>query len=637
MCALMLFAGHETTTSTITSAVLTLLRNPEQLALLEADPGAGQERRRGGPALEGAIKVLHRWVIEDLEIRGRKIAKGDRVLLIPAAANRDPEKFPDPDRVDITRSPNLHVAFGRGIHACIGAQLARMEMRRGGGAASSPGCPGLRLADPSRARTGSRRWPPARCAIAAREAMTKVDVVVIGAGAAGLSAAALLAKEGKKVAVVEAGRHLGGRGMAVPEEGFKLNLGGHLLEDSGSGITKIFDYVGKKLEHGAVSSDMPVWDHVKERWGSIRDRYSGDKSELKKVIRALGETPYEELDDWDDRPLREWMHQHTRDQGVIDLWEFLSVLECMTDNWYDHSASDNLYVRKMHYGETRMAGYSFWPGQGWDGLFQDLHDAVIEHGGEVLMGTPVETVVIEDSVVKGVMLGRDKVLPNEIFEGEVLEADAVISTLPVWNVLRVVPESELPDWYAAQIKYVAQDHLRISWLGLYLATHEPVCAIDPREIATWLHAPKSRLSGFFFNMTAMDPTTSPEGTNLFVAGGIIPGEKARDMGYVKRNARAVRGRPEDDVPGAQERLLAPPPPGPRPVVRRHPEARPGRPLPPALARAQRRGPVLRLGDVPLARHRRRPRRPRRPDRGRGLPRPPPGRRLRLALLTASAG
>ena len=68
------------------------------------------------------------------------------------------------------------------------------------------------------------------------------------------------------------------------------------------------------------------------------------------------------------------------------------------------------------------------------------------------------------------MLGRDKVIPNEFFEGEVLEADCVISTLPVWNVLRVVPESALPDWYAAQIRYVAQDHLRISWLGLYLAT-----------------------------------------------------------------------------------------------------------------------------------------------------------------------
>ena len=133
---------------------------------------------------------------------------------------------------------------------------------------------------------------------------------------------------------------------------------------------------------------MPVWDHTKDTWGSIRDRYSGNKDELKKVIRALTETPFEEFEKWDDRSLREWMLQYTSDQGVIDLWEFLAVLECLTDEWWDHSASDNLYVRKMHYEEKRMAGYSFWPEQGWDGLFQDLADAVAENGGEIRMGTP---------------------------------------------------------------------------------------------------------------------------------------------------------------------------------------------------------------------------------------------------------
>jgi phytoene dehydrogenase-like protein len=382
--------------------------------------------------------------------------------------------------------------------------------------------------------------------------MAKVDVAIIGAGAAGLTAAALLAKEGRKVAVVEASPYLGGRGMAIPDEGFKLNLGGHLLEDSGSGITKVFEHVGKKLEHGTVSGDMPVWDHERERWGSIRDRYSGDKSELKKVIVALAETPYEELDDWDDRPLREWMLQHTSDQGVIDLWEFLSVLECMTDLWYDHSASDNLYVRKMHYAEARMAGYSFWPKQGWDGLFQDLHDAVVEQGGEVMLGTPVETVLIEDGEVKGLLLGRDKVLPNEFLEGEVLEADCVISTLPVWSVLRVVPPSALPDWYTAQIRFLAQDHLRISWLGLYMATREPVHAINPTEIATWLHAPKSRVSGFCFNMSAMDPSTAPEGVNLVVAGGIIPGEKARDVAYLKQMFELFEDDLKTMYPGLQQ-------------------------------------------------------------------------------------
>jgi cytochrome P450 len=129
MCALMLFAGHETTTTTITSAVKVLLENPEQLALVREDPKLGGKAVEEVLRVEGAIKVLHRWVVEDLELRGRHIKKGDRVLLIPAAANRDPEKFDDPDRFDITRSPNPHLAFGKGVHACIGAMLARIEMR----------------------------------------------------------------------------------------------------------------------------------------------------------------------------------------------------------------------------------------------------------------------------------------------------------------------------------------------------------------------------------------------------------------------------------------------------------------------------------------------------------------------------
>jgi len=68
---------------------------------------------------------------------------------------------------------------------------------------------------------------------------------------------------------------------------------------------------------------------------------------------------------------------------------------------------------------------------------------------------------------------------------------------------------------------------------LYLATKEPVHVKDPLELATWLHAPTSRLSGFFFNQTAMDPSTSPPGTNLYVCGGIIPGSKGRDIEYIK--------------------------------------------------------------------------------------------------------
>jgi cytochrome P450 len=129
MCALMLFAGHETTTTTITSGIKLLLEHPEQMQLMRDEPDAVGRAVEETLRYEGAIKVLHRWVLEDYVVQGTTIEAGSRVLLIPAAANRDPRRFTDPERFDVRRKPNPHLAFGKGIHACIGAMLARIEMR----------------------------------------------------------------------------------------------------------------------------------------------------------------------------------------------------------------------------------------------------------------------------------------------------------------------------------------------------------------------------------------------------------------------------------------------------------------------------------------------------------------------------
>jgi len=119
----------------------------------------------------------------------------------------------------------------------------------------------------------------------------------------------------------------------------------------------------------------------------------------------------------------------------------------------------------------------------------------------------------------------------------------VISTLPVWHVLNVVPEDELPDWYAGQIKYLAQDKFRIAWLGLYLATEEPVHQYDPRELSTWVRTPTTSTSGFMFNQSAMDPSCSPPGTNLHVMGAVFPGEKGRDQRFLRETMLAF----EEDI------------------------------------------------------------------------------------------
>lgn len=126
-CTLLLFAGHETTTSLLTNGLAALLGAPDQLGRLRADPillpTAVEELLR----FEGPAKVEVRYAAEPVELRGRRIEPGSRVFLAAIAANRDPERFADPDRLDVARSPNPHLGFGYGLHFCLGAPLARLE------------------------------------------------------------------------------------------------------------------------------------------------------------------------------------------------------------------------------------------------------------------------------------------------------------------------------------------------------------------------------------------------------------------------------------------------------------------------------------------------------------------------------
>ncbi|MFC6880911.1 MULTISPECIES: cytochrome P450 family protein [Actinomadura] len=125
---LLLFAGHETTVSLIGNGTYALLRNPDQLKALRADPellpAAIEEfLRYDGPVGFATL----RYAAEPMAIGGQEIAAGEFVHVAIGAANRDPAKYAEPDRLDITRDTAGHVAFGHGIHYCVGAPLARME------------------------------------------------------------------------------------------------------------------------------------------------------------------------------------------------------------------------------------------------------------------------------------------------------------------------------------------------------------------------------------------------------------------------------------------------------------------------------------------------------------------------------
>lgn len=127
--ALMVFAGHETTMNLLANGIVAFHNFPDQWQLLRKDPALAPKATEELLRFDGPIRGLGRWAKESFDFAGQRITEGDRVLLVQHAANRDPAVFNQPDRLDITRWPNRHAAFGQGIHTCMGAPLARMEVQ----------------------------------------------------------------------------------------------------------------------------------------------------------------------------------------------------------------------------------------------------------------------------------------------------------------------------------------------------------------------------------------------------------------------------------------------------------------------------------------------------------------------------
>ncbi|KOG41077.1 cytochrome P450 [Streptomyces decoyicus] len=161
MAFLLLLAGHETTANMLALGTFALLEHPEQLAELRANPdlmpGAVEELLR----YLSIADIFYRYATEDIELGGETIGKGSTVVVSLLAANHDPQRFDNPDTLDIHRTARGHLSFGHGIHQCLGQQLARIEMRAG--------FEGL-----------LRRFPTLELAVPAGEVKLKTDMNIYG-------------------------------------------------------------------------------------------------------------------------------------------------------------------------------------------------------------------------------------------------------------------------------------------------------------------------------------------------------------------------------------------------------------------------------------------------------------------------
>ncbi|GAU67883.1 cytochrome P450 [Streptomyces sp. NBRC 110611] len=158
---LLLLAGHETTANMLALGTFALLENPEQLAELRADPSLLPNAVEELLRFLSVADIFYRYATEDIELGGETIGKGSTVVVSLLAANHDPQRFDNPDTLDIHRKARGHLSFGHGIHQCLGQQLARIEMRAG--------FDGL-----------LRRFPTLKLAIPANEVKLRADMNIYG-------------------------------------------------------------------------------------------------------------------------------------------------------------------------------------------------------------------------------------------------------------------------------------------------------------------------------------------------------------------------------------------------------------------------------------------------------------------------
>ena len=158
---LLLLAGHDTTANMLALGTFALLEHPEQLAELRANPDLLPDAVEELMRYLSVVDILYRYATEDIELGGETIGKGSTVVVSMLAANHDPQRFDNPDTLNIHRKARGHLSFGHGFHHCLGNQLARIEMRAGFG--------GL-----------LRRFPTLKLAIPASEVKLRTNMNIYG-------------------------------------------------------------------------------------------------------------------------------------------------------------------------------------------------------------------------------------------------------------------------------------------------------------------------------------------------------------------------------------------------------------------------------------------------------------------------
>jgi phytoene dehydrogenase-like protein len=373
----------------------------------------------------------------------------------------------------------------------------------------------------------------------------RFDAIVIGAGLSGLGTAALLAKAGKRVVVLEKTRQVGGRATSFKYKDYILNIGEHAGLVGGR-IDDLIMQAGKEPPARGIFDDMMIYDYKKHRNDSIANLAPIGNPEMLALYKAVSEMTPAKWKKADGISAKEWLAPIVKDKVVRDLWHMCAIVVTTISRLEDMAASSFIESVRLILKSTT----TFLAAQGIGDFSRVLADSIRERNGEVRTGAKVSRILIEKKHATGVLVEPDEESPDGAVDRMAkIEAPIVVTAFPVWEVLNLVDEGIFPPAFNKKARNLSKLTYN---LGFAAGMTEPLYT-ENMFIMTQL--PRTKYPGTIFMASNLCPTLAPAGQHLLECSAIVGPEVASNREKLLKSIQLLKDDLNEMYPGWEKKSL----------------------------------------------------------------------------------